>query len=112
MFTRTDILMTTGLLSVQVIVALCLVSVAAMASARPRFLAIPLEDVEFLRGPEGPVPVFRQRRQVSDEPEAAADNSRSVGYGPNYVDYGAYTGPYGAFGWDSDHPVGYHGGKY
>ena len=31
-------------------------------------------------------------------------------HGPDYVDYGAYTGGYGAFGWYSDHPVGggYH----
>jgi hypothetical protein len=39
----------------------------------------------------------------NDEPEPAADNSRSgygSGYGGNdYVDYGAYTGGYGAFGW-------------
>lgn len=25
--------------------------------------------------------------------------------GPDYVDYGAYTGGYGAFGWYTDHPV-------
>jgi len=37
-----------------------------------------------------------------DEPEPAVDNSKSDygGYGGNdYVDYGAYTGGYGAFGW-------------
>jgi hypothetical protein len=28
--------------------------------------------------------------------------------GPDYVDYGAYTGGYGAFGWYSDHPVLIH----
>jgi hypothetical protein len=30
--------------------------------------------------------------------------------GPDYVDYGAYTGGNGAYGWYSDHPVGggYH----
>ena len=31
--------------------------------------------------------------------------------GPDYVDYGAYTGGYGAYGWYTDHPVlvsGYH----
>ena len=56
MLTRAHVLITIGLMSVQVIVALCLVSVAAMASARPRFLAIPLEDVEFVNVPH------RQRR--------------------------------------------------
>ena len=25
--------------------------------------------------------------------------------GPDHVDYGAYTGGYGAFGWYTDHPV-------
>ena len=25
--------------------------------------------------------------------------------GPDYVDYGAYTGGYGAYGWYTDHPV-------
>ena len=25
--------------------------------------------------------------------------------GPDHVDYGAYTGDYGAFGWYTDHPV-------
>lgn len=54
---------------------------------------------------------------MEDEPEAAADNSRAAGYGHagyGTVDYGAYTGPYGAFGWYSDHPVGgpYHHAKY
>ena len=36
----------------------------------------------------------------------------SPGYanaGPDYVDYGAYTGGYGAFGWYTDHPVLVHG---
>ena len=28
--------------------------------------------------------------------------------GPDHVDYGAYTGGYGAFGWYSDHPVLIH----
>ncbi len=30
---------------------------------------------------------------------------RSPPKGPDYVDYGAYTGKHGAFGWYSDHPV-------
>ena len=44
-----------------------------------------------------------------NEPEAAGDKSRSgyaQAYGNDYVDYGAYTGGYGAFGWYTDHPVG------
>merc|ERR1712043_113040 len=33
-------------------------------------------------------------------PHAAAPHA-----GPDHVDYGAYTGGYGAFGWYTDHPV-------
>ena len=29
-------------------------------------------------------------------------------HGNDHVDYGAYTGNHGAFGWYSNHPVGYH----
>merc|ERR1711992_515936 len=32
--------------------------------------------------------------------------SRATPQGPDYVDYGAYTGNHGSFGWYSDHPVG------
>ena len=34
------------------------------------------------------------------EPPTAAPHA-----GPDHVDYGAYTGGYGAFGWYTDHPV-------
>ena len=100
---------------------LCFVALAAVASARPRFLAIPLEDVEFFRGQPYPVQHRIVRRAgklfqsaaisylgrsnmffflltaARDEPEAAADSSygrapASYGGGNDYVDYGAYTG--------------------
>lgn len=49
------------------------------------------------------------KREVQ-EPEAAASAGRQGGgaynSGSDYVDYGAYTGGNGAFGWYSDHPVG------
>nr|CAH0107383.1 unnamed protein product [Daphnia galeata] len=106
-----------------VLVTLFLAAVVAAASARPRFLAIPIEDIEFLRGP-APYPAFAQQQQPllrvrratpnGDEFQGAASQPRaSSGYGGNdYVDYGAYTGGYGAFGWYTDHPVGNHGGSY
>jgi len=50
-----------------------------------------------------------------EEHHAAASQPRaSSSYGGNdYVDYGAYTGGQGAFGWYSDHPVGNGGsGSY
>ncbi|KZS06293.1 Uncharacterized protein APZ42_030248 [Daphnia magna] len=34
-----------------ILVTLCLAAVIAAASARPRFLAIPIEDIQFLNGP-------------------------------------------------------------
>ncbi|TRY77112.1 hypothetical protein TCAL_00044 [Tigriopus californicus] len=41
---------------------------------------------------------------------AGASSLQGSPQGPDYVDYGAYTGKKGAFGWYSDHPVllGYH----
>ena len=35
----------------KILVTLCLAAVTAAVSARPRFLAIPIEDIQFLRGP-------------------------------------------------------------
>jgi len=52
---------------------------------------------------------------IPDAIRANEDNlssGSSPGYanaGPDYVDYGAYTGGYGAFGWYTDHPVLVHG---
>merc|ERR1712072_164269 len=34
-----------------------------------------------------------------------AYNAPAPHAGPDHVDYGAYTGGYGAFGWYTDHPV-------
>ena len=44
---------------------------------------------------------------------AAGSSYHAAPKGSDYVDYGAYTGKHGAFGWYSDHPVllfshGYH----
>ncbi|XP_068249894.1 uncharacterized protein [Palaemon carinicauda] len=48
----------------------------------------------------------------SDRYERQAGHGDGYGGGNDHVDYGAYTGGYGAFGWYSDHPVcincGYH----
>jgi len=121
-------------------------------SARPRYLVIPIEDVEFMENMELPVYsmpglLHRTRRQAPDEQvisssndaqfiapaqrrddgipafsipaeirqaedaiTAGSNNYAHGSHGPDYVDYGAYTGGYGAFGWYSDHPVGggYH----
>merc|ERR1719458_1466822 len=98
---------------------LILAALVAVSAGRPRFLVIPLEDVEF----QG---LARQARAAQDEDsyqsapyadapyaqERDAQASGSNAYaaphaaaGPDHVDYGAYTGGYGAFGWYTDHPV-------
>merc|ERR1712080_27791 len=47
---------------------------------------------------------YSNRRQ--DEPDTGSSNAYAAPVGgPDHVDYGAYTGGYGAFGWYTDHPV-------
>merc|ERR1719220_1437944 len=113
---------------------LVLAALVAVSSARPRFLVIPLEDVEFEGGMMPRLPVYRmpaglarQARAAQDEDsyqsapyvpyaddaqprdaQASGSNASSAPHasaGPGHVDYGAYTGGYGAFGWYTDHPV-------
>merc|ERR1711944_71296 len=133
----------------KILFAFCILALGAV-SARPRYLVIPIEDVEFMENMELPVYsmpglLHRARRQAPDEPSlspseqsfapaqrrddgipafsipaeirqaedaitAGSNNYAHGSHGPDYVDYGAYTGGYGAFGWYSDHPVGggYH----
>merc|ERR1711982_25568 len=116
--------------TMKVLISLC-VAVAAV-SAAPRYLVIPIEDVDMSSLMGASIPVYRmpglarQARQVLDEEQ---DNYQSAPYsqdrdsqasgseaygaphsapahaGPDHVDYGAYTGGYGAFGWYTDHPV-------
>merc|ERR1711936_1178915 len=110
---------------------LSLTVVVASVSAAPRYLVIPVEDVDFSNFAGRTLPVvrmpglMRQARQAEDEPAeftgvfpAELADSRGSGSnaygaphpapahtGPDHVDYGAYTGGYGAFGWYTDHPV-------
>jgi hypothetical protein len=94
----------------------------------PRYLVIPLEDLQYMPGQYDQylngLPVVyepglaRTARQVDvedqyapsgyDEPAPAGSSAYAAPHGsvgPDHVDYGAYTGGYGAFGWYSDHPV-------
>merc|ERR1719270_2018830 len=108
---------------------LSLAVVVASVSAAPRYLVIPVEDVDFSNFAGRTLPVvrmpglMRQVRQVEDEdegfsgfsgPSRDSQASGSAAYGaphaaapagPDHVDYGAYTGGYGAFGWYTDLPV-------
>ncbi|KAF2352890.1 hypothetical protein FHG87_016353 [Trinorchestia longiramus] len=108
---------------------------ATTAVAYPRYVAIPLEDLS--PAPSGyqpvylseegevipdqkfdgtrPVPAYlaQPTRQLGKRNLAVADSERvERGSGHHHgdiVDYGAYTGGHGAFGWYTDHPVhGHH----
>merc|ERR1719230_1138729 len=108
---------------------LSLALVVASVSAAPRYIVLPIEDVDLSALVGQTLPVYRmpglmrQARQVEDEldsfqmapsalrrdSEAAGSNAYGAPHaapaGPDHVDYGAYTGGYGAFGWYTDHPV-------
>merc|ERR1712126_498727 len=102
---------------------LILAALAAVASARPRYLVIDLDAMEEPRAVEMMMPgLARTARMAQEEnyqpaPYYASDKSDSepapshaysapaASAGPDHVDYGAYTGGYGAFGWYTDHPV-------
>merc|ERR1711992_102911 len=114
---------------------LSLAVVVASVSAAPRYIVLPIEDVDLSALVGQTLPVYRmpglmrQARQVEDEldsfrtppqmvpqalrrdSETAASNAYAAPHaapahaGPDHVDYGAYTGGYGAFGWYTDHPV-------
>merc|ERR1712079_840693 len=106
-------------ITMKVLISLC-VAVAAV-SAAPRYLVIPIEDVDMSSLAGASIPVFRmpglarQARQVEEEDsyqvapyagDSAASGSEAYGAphsapahaGPDHVDYGA-------FGWYTDHPV-------
>ena len=114
---------------------LSLAVVVASVSAAPRYIVLPIEDVDLSALVGQTLPVYRmpgltrQARQVDQEldsfqlgpnlgPQASRRDSEPAGSaaygaphagpahpGPDHVDYGAYTGGYGAFGWYTDHPV-------
>merc|ERR1711994_48129 len=100
---------------------LSLAVVVASVSA-PRYIVLPIEDVDLSALVGQTLPVYRmpglvrQARQVEDDsfqqgPVASSSNAYGAPHaapahaGPDHVDYGAYTGGYGAFGWYTDHPV-------
>ncbi|XP_069982917.1 uncharacterized protein [Penaeus vannamei] len=106
---------------------------ALLAEAYPRYVAVPLRaaarsyplyysesrlrPVVSAREDSRPVVIIEEEEpQQWELDEASSDRyerqSGGYGGGNDHVDYGAYTGGYGAFGWYSDHPVcvncGYH----
>ena len=112
------------MLSFQLLLSLAVV--VASVSAAPRYIVLPIEDVDLSSLVGQTLPVYRmpglmrQARQVEEEDsfqnaplDSRASGSNAYGAphaagpapGPDHVDYGAYTGGYGAFGWYTDHPV-------
>merc|ERR1711953_105720 len=108
---------------------LSLAVVVASVSAAPRYIVLPIEDVDLSALVGQTLPVYRmpglmrQARQVEEDsfqlaPLSTRRDSEPAGSnaygapqaapahaGPDHVGYGAYTGGYGAFGWYTDHPV-------
>merc|ERR1719147_132723 len=117
-------------------VLIALATLVTVGLSRPKFLVIPMEDVEF--GQNMNLPVYRmpqlarqdsfqiaplaQARQYNalpystarEDSEPSGSSSYAAPQSKDHVDYGGYTGNYGAFGWYTDHPVllssggGYH----
>merc|ERR1739848_445785 len=93
-------------------VFIALAALVAVSTGAPRYLVIPIEDVDFgnsnLR-----LPVYRMPAGLARQARAAQEDqyqepnfdAAPAAAGPDHVDYGAYTGGYGAFGWYTDHPV-------
>jgi hypothetical protein len=88
----------------------------AVVNARPRFIAIPLDDVQFVEVADFSAPLIRVARQAGFQPREAENDAEESGRfqrgahggggdGHDYVDYGAHTGHHGAFGWYADFPV-------
>lgn len=79
-----------------------------IAYGKPRYIAIPLEDVQFVDVSESHVPLIRMpRRAIHDQiTEQDGRIERQAHHDAHdYVDYGAHTGHHGAFGWYADFPV-------
>ncbi|XP_069698846.1 uncharacterized protein [Periplaneta americana] len=96
-------------------VGLACVAVLAVVHARPRFIAIPLDDVQFVEVADfDAAPLVRVARQagfqardsdVDAEESGRFQRGAHGGDAHDYVDYGAHTGHHGAFGWYADFPV-------
>merc|ERR1711956_14134 len=98
---------------------------ATLAQSRPRHILVPYDDeieqpqVRFVplpqqynyraarsAFPQGDQPAFAipDGIRAAEEQIAAGSGPSPAIAGGDAVDYGAYTGGYGAFGWYSDHP--------
>ncbi|XP_039293450.1 uncharacterized protein LOC111061907 [Nilaparvata lugens] len=86
-----------------------------LAKPKPRFIAIPLEDVQLVEVEDLPgsslVRVPRHIKSSDQSADLSADASRPQRQAHDhheYVDFGAHTGHHGSFGWYADFPVKQH----
>merc|ERR1719211_554120 len=69
------------------------------------------DELDSFRTPPQMAPQRASQIGLRRDSETAASNAYAAPHaapahaGPDHVDYGAYTGGYGAFGWYTDHPV-------
>merc|ERR1711993_122764 len=114
-------LFTISLFEMKVLLAISTLMVVANAMPT-QYVLVPLNQLHYIQpqyhhrvarsawpqevGPPGPGAFSIPANIRATEDNLSAGSS--PGYanaGPDYVDYGAYTGGYGAFGWYTDHPV-------
>ncbi|XP_043237795.1 uncharacterized protein LOC122389649 [Amphibalanus amphitrite] len=86
-----------------------LAALAAVATAMPRYALVPMEELPYAP-PRLRVARAAQQydRDVYQPEPSELRPARQAGHPGGYgdqVDYGAYTGGYGAFGWYADYPV-------
>ncbi|XP_048513031.1 uncharacterized protein LOC105692529 [Athalia rosae] len=95
-------------------IALILIISACFVAARPRYLAIPLDDVEIIelsslprvsRHAESFIPVAVATVHAEEvEPSPRIERSTATHF-MDFVDFGGHTGENGAFGWYADFPA-------
>ena len=118
-----------------VVAAACML----MADARPQYVLVPLQDMPLMRLARS-LRHYQPAQARSGADYAPVDHGDYQNYAPvdhgeyaeevlvpqasdsyhhvdphshnDHVDYGAYTGGYGAYGWYSDHPVCVNCGLY
>lgn len=76
-------------------------------AVQPRVYTSAAEDPEYQAAPTAKVAYTPEASEVDLKPSATGYGHQAEGY----LDMGAYSGNYGAFGWYADYPVGggYHG---
>ncbi|KAF2367369.1 hypothetical protein FHG87_001884 [Trinorchestia longiramus] len=102
-------------MEVKVYLALVMVWATAAVTAMPHSFDVAVDDIDVL---EQVLPILRAARSLNmpiDEIVVAESSPvEQKSYDPyhtphkshgDHVDYGAYTGKHGAFGWYTDHPV-------